>query len=246
MTLRGLARAAVVTAALAGSVGAQQATVPSTADGEWPTYGGDLANSKYSPLDQNHCRELRVAADGLAREIARRFPEHDAARRHRVVRRFEADLRRAEPARSETAGATASRRSSQNFKATPLMVGGTLYREHGRLGRRRLRRAHRRVAVGLQPEELRSGHHDDDAAMEPARRRLLARRQRRARATGAPVTAILSPSTRRPAVPIDSFGVPRQGRPDGRPAAREARHARLSERARPTPCSRRRSSSRTW
>ena len=25
---------------------------PSTATGEWPTYGGDLANSKYSPLDQ--------------------------------------------------------------------------------------------------------------------------------------------------------------------------------------------------
>ena len=24
----------------------------STANGEWPTYGGDLANSKYSPLDQ--------------------------------------------------------------------------------------------------------------------------------------------------------------------------------------------------
>ena len=25
---------------------------PSTAQGEWPTYGGDLAASKYSPLDQ--------------------------------------------------------------------------------------------------------------------------------------------------------------------------------------------------
>src|SRR5262249_41432612 len=27
-------------------------TPPSTATGEWPAYGGNLANSKYSPLDQ--------------------------------------------------------------------------------------------------------------------------------------------------------------------------------------------------
>lgn len=31
---------------------AEQPTVHSTETGEWPTYGGDLANSKYSPLDQ--------------------------------------------------------------------------------------------------------------------------------------------------------------------------------------------------
>src|SRR5204863_9431987 len=29
-----------------------QTPASSTAIGEWPTYGGDLANSKYSPLDQ--------------------------------------------------------------------------------------------------------------------------------------------------------------------------------------------------
>ena len=29
-----------------------QAPVPSTTTGEWPTYGGDLASSKYSPLAQ--------------------------------------------------------------------------------------------------------------------------------------------------------------------------------------------------
>jgi len=31
---------------------AQNFGPPSTANGEWPTYGGDLASSKYSPLDQ--------------------------------------------------------------------------------------------------------------------------------------------------------------------------------------------------
>src|SRR5215212_9338832 len=42
----------IIFAALSVSLGAQQPAVPSTATGEWPTYGGDLANSKYSPLDQ--------------------------------------------------------------------------------------------------------------------------------------------------------------------------------------------------
>src|SRR5271170_4819842 len=31
---------------------AQNFHPPSTLNGEWPTYGGDLASSKYSPLDQ--------------------------------------------------------------------------------------------------------------------------------------------------------------------------------------------------
>jgi glucose dehydrogenase len=32
--------------------GAQAPAIHSTANGEWPTYGGDLASTKYSPLDQ--------------------------------------------------------------------------------------------------------------------------------------------------------------------------------------------------
>src|SRR5262245_55682576 len=35
-----------------GSPRAQQAAVPSTAAGEWPSYAGDLASTHYSPLDQ--------------------------------------------------------------------------------------------------------------------------------------------------------------------------------------------------
>ena len=37
--------------ALLGANGAQ-AQHGARADGEWPTYGGDLGNTKYSPLDQ--------------------------------------------------------------------------------------------------------------------------------------------------------------------------------------------------
>jgi quinoprotein glucose dehydrogenase len=37
---------------IAVAFAAAQTTTPSTVTGEWPTYGGDLANSKYSPLDE--------------------------------------------------------------------------------------------------------------------------------------------------------------------------------------------------
>ena len=55
-----LAGLAALSVSLSGSSSALRASedsqppavVPSTATGEWPTYGGDLANSKYSPLDQ--------------------------------------------------------------------------------------------------------------------------------------------------------------------------------------------------
>ena len=43
---------AVLGAGLVAAValGAQDRPRPSTASGEWPTYGGDLASTKYSPL----------------------------------------------------------------------------------------------------------------------------------------------------------------------------------------------------
>ena len=37
---------------LATALVAQAPPAPATARGEWPTYGGDLASTKYSPLDQ--------------------------------------------------------------------------------------------------------------------------------------------------------------------------------------------------
>src|SRR6476660_5412073 len=42
----------VIGLSLLGSAAFQAAPRPSTTTGEWPTYGGDLASSKYSPLDQ--------------------------------------------------------------------------------------------------------------------------------------------------------------------------------------------------
>ena len=41
----------VIAWAAAGLLG-QPAALPSTATGEWPHYGGDLKNTRYTPLDQ--------------------------------------------------------------------------------------------------------------------------------------------------------------------------------------------------
>ena len=54
----------LVFAICAGSVVEPVAQGSSTARGEWPTYGGDLASSHYSPLDQirkDNFGKLRVA-----------------------------------------------------------------------------------------------------------------------------------------------------------------------------------------
>src|SRR5215510_4880457 len=41
-----------VIAIIDAGIGAQAPPRPGTVRGEWPTYGGDLASTKYSPLDQ--------------------------------------------------------------------------------------------------------------------------------------------------------------------------------------------------
>jgi quinoprotein glucose dehydrogenase len=110
----------------AATVGAQAPRKSSTATGEWPTYGGDLASSKYSPLEQ-------ITADNFAAlKIAWRTPSPDGVLTMTMPGGGEwtagagevfAELSRLDPKRW---------RDNQppivgNFKATPLMVGGTLY-----------------------------------------------------------------------------------------------------------------------
>ena len=116
---------ALVSLAIGASLSAQPAPRPSTARGEWPTYGGDLASTKYSPLDQIN------AANFSQLKIAWRAKSPDAFLSmttaggewyadSRAV--FDA-LNRDDPNRW---------RDQQppivaNFKATPLMVGGLLF-----------------------------------------------------------------------------------------------------------------------
>ena len=96
------------------------------ADGEWPTYGGDLGNTKYSPLDQitaDNFDQLEIAwrwrsADGF-------LSKTDAAGGELWTNsRFIFDeLNREDPNRWRDGEAPYVGR----FKATPLMVGGRMF-----------------------------------------------------------------------------------------------------------------------
>jgi quinoprotein glucose dehydrogenase len=99
---------------------------PSTARGEWPSYGGDLASSKYSPLDQ-------INKDNFATlKLAWRTKSPDAMLSVSLPQGGEwtadfktvfEELNRMDPKRWRDGAAP----FVENFKATPLMVGGTLY-----------------------------------------------------------------------------------------------------------------------
>lgn len=81
-----------------------------TAEGEWPQYSGDLASSKYSPLDQ-------IDASNVARlRIAWTW---DAFDNHNYI---------GPDGKPKEASTPATRaRFPDGFKATPLMVGGKLF-----------------------------------------------------------------------------------------------------------------------
>ena len=126
MTTRHLARALIVCFALFGSAGAQQAAVSSTAIGEWPTYGGDLANSKYSPLDQitaANFASLKIAWRAKSPDAFLSMTLPDGTEWSADSKLIFEELSRVDPKRWRDNQAP----FVQNFKATPLMVGGTLY-----------------------------------------------------------------------------------------------------------------------
>ena len=103
-----------------------QLPAASTATGEWPTYGGDLANSKYSPLEQI------TATNFASLKIAWRMPSPDGFLSLSLPdgTEWSADskaifdeLNRLDPKRWRDGQPP----FVQNYKVTPLMVGGTLY-----------------------------------------------------------------------------------------------------------------------
>jgi quinoprotein glucose dehydrogenase len=99
---------------------------PSTASGEWPTYGGDLASSKYSPLDQitpANFSSLRIAWRAPSPDRMLPVPTPGGGVWMADARTAFAELNRLDPKRWRDAAPP----FVANFKATPLMVGGTLY-----------------------------------------------------------------------------------------------------------------------
>lgn len=114
----------VVSALLSGAVAQQP--IASTATGEWPTYGADLANSKYSPLDQINAANfgsLKIAwrmksPDGF---LSMTLP--DGTEWSADSKAIFDELNRIDPKRWRDGQPP----FVQNYKVTPLMVGGTLY-----------------------------------------------------------------------------------------------------------------------
>ena len=124
-TLRiGVVIAVITMTASAGS--AQRSHRPSTAQGEWPTYGADLASSKYSPQDQidaGNFTRLRIAWRVKTPDAVLSMTLPNGAEWTASSAAIFSELNRLDPKRW---------RDRQppfvgNFKATPLMVGGTLY-----------------------------------------------------------------------------------------------------------------------
>ena len=98
----------------------------STAIGEWPTYGGDLANSKYSPLDQitaANFGSLRIAWRAKSPDAFLSLTLPDGTEWSADSKLIFEELSRIDPKRWRDNQPP----FVQNFKATPLMVGGTLY-----------------------------------------------------------------------------------------------------------------------
>jgi len=122
--MRLAALALLTLAAVAAS--AQAPVRPGTATGEWPTYGGDLASTKYSPLDQI------TPANFSTLKVAWRTPSPDGVLTMTTAaggewtadaRSVFAELSRLDPKRWRDNAVPAI----GNFKATPLMIGGALY-----------------------------------------------------------------------------------------------------------------------
>jgi hypothetical protein len=121
----GFARILILFAVFGGVVSsAQRLERPSTARGEWPTYGGDLASSKYSPLDQitaTNFGQLRVAWRVQTPDAVLSMTLPTGAEWTASSREIFAELNRLNPRRWRDGQPP----FVSNFKATPLMVGGT-------------------------------------------------------------------------------------------------------------------------
>jgi hypothetical protein len=105
---------------------AQGPVVHSTASGEWPTYGGDLASTKYSPLDQitgSNFGSRKIAWRAKSPDGFLSLTLPDGSEWSADSKAIFDEWNRLDPKRW---------RDGQppfvaNFKATPLMAGGVLY-----------------------------------------------------------------------------------------------------------------------
>ena len=96
------------------------------ANGEWPTYGGDLGGTKYSPLDQidrSNFGDLEIAWRWLSADAFLSIDTPDGGEWWADSRLIFEELLRRDPDRWRDAQPP----YITNLKATPLMVGGRLF-----------------------------------------------------------------------------------------------------------------------
>jgi quinoprotein glucose dehydrogenase len=105
---------------------AQPTARPSVAGGEWPTYGGDLANSRYAPhtqIDKDNFTNLRIVWRAKTPDATLSLTLPGGGEWWADARTIFEELNRLNPQRWRDAQAPLV----NNFKATPLMIGGVLY-----------------------------------------------------------------------------------------------------------------------
>lgn len=116
----------LLTVSLGTLLAAQAPPVPSTARGEWPTYGGDLASTKYSPLDQitaANFASLKIAWRAKSPDGFLSLTLPDGTEWSADSKLIFDELNRLEPRRWRDGQPP----FVQNYKATPLVVNGTVY-----------------------------------------------------------------------------------------------------------------------
>lgn len=116
----------LVAVSLATVLAAQAPGAPATARGEWPTYGGDLASTKYSPLDQitaANFASLKIAWRAKSPDGFLSLTLPDGTEWSADSKLIFDELNRLDAKRWRDGQPP----FVQNYKATPLMVNGTLY-----------------------------------------------------------------------------------------------------------------------
>ena len=202
-----------------------------TENGEWRSYAGDVAGTKYSPLDQidasNFERlEMQWEWTSADRFLSRSTPGGGewTAPLDAIVDSLVAD--------TPDLYRDGQSPNPSRLQATPLMVGGVLYFNTPLAQGVALDRHDRRDPLGIQPEKLRGRLSLDVQSVDPARRGLLDRwRERRAHLLG----DRQRPSRMRSGqdgTPLSRLRPERQrhGRRDGRCPASGTRVTRLSQR----------------
>ncbi len=114
----------LVVALAAASPAAAQYGAP--ANGEWPTYGGDLGSTKYSPLDQidgENFADLEIAWRWRSADAVLSVTLPGGSELRADSQQIFAELNRRDPDRWRDAQPP----TVTNFKATPLMVGDRIF-----------------------------------------------------------------------------------------------------------------------